>query len=210
VVFSVFSARFGAGLIAALTACCASAITVSAEPKQLSHLAVANVTPPPIGWIDFCTREPDECVGMFMAVHEFLITPRHWSELVRVNKMVNATIKPLTDFKHWGVAERWSYPDDGYGDCEDYALLKRRLLIQSGWPRKSLLITIVRDKKSEGHAVLTLTTDKGDYILDNQNDQIVLWWETGYRFIKRQSRSDPNVWVLLGNPRPVAATATAR
>ena len=147
---------------------------------------------------------------MFITVHEFVVTPRHWSDLVRVNKLVNATVKPLTDFEHWGVAERWSYPDDGYGDCEDYVLLKRRLLIQSGWPRGALLITIVRDKKGQGHAVLTLTTDKGDYILDNQNDHIRLWWETGYRFIKRQSRFDPNVWFSLGNPRSVVATATAR
>jgi predicted transglutaminase-like cysteine proteinase len=208
--FKVFSARLSAVLIAALAACSAHAFPATAEPNQLSHLPVANVTPPPIGWIDFCTREPDECGGMFITVHEFVITPRHWSDLVRVNKLVNATIKPLTDFEHWGVAERWSYPDDGYGDCEDYVLLKRRLLIQSGWPRGALLITIVRDKKGQGHAVLTLTTDRGDYILDNQNDHIRLWWETGYRFIKRQSRFDPNVWVSLGNPRSVVATATAR
>jgi predicted transglutaminase-like cysteine proteinase len=210
VMFSVFSARLGAGLIAALAACSACAFPATAEPKQLSHLPVTNVTSPPIGWIDLCTREPHECVGIFMTMHEFVITPRHWSDLARINKLVNATIKPLTDFEHWGVAERWSYPDDGYGDCEDYVLLKRRLLIQLGWPREALLITVVRDKKGEGHAVLMVTTDRGDYILDNQNDRVVLWGETGYRFIKRQSSSDPNVWVSLGNPRPVVATATAR
>jgi hypothetical protein len=79
---------------------------------------------------------------------------------VRINKWVNKTIKPLTDLAHWGVAELWSYPDDGYGDCEDYVLLKRRLLIESGWPREALLVTVVRDKKGKGHAVLTVTTDK--------------------------------------------------
>ena len=120
-----------------------------------------------------------------------------WKDLVRVNKRVNETIKPLTDLEHWGVVERWSYPDDGYGDCEDYVLLKRRMLIQSGWPREALLVTMVRDKKDEGHAVLTVTTDKGDYVLDNQNEHILLWSETGYRFVKRQSQSDPNVWVSL-------------
>ncbi len=31
---------------------------------------------------------------------------------------------------HWGVIEKWSYPEDGYGDCEDYALLKRRMLMR--------------------------------------------------------------------------------
>jgi predicted transglutaminase-like cysteine proteinase len=113
--------------------------------------------------------------------------PHAESLLVRVNTQVNET-----DLEHWGVVERWSYPDDGYGDCEDYVLLKRRMLIQSGWP------------------LLTVTTDKGDYVLDNQNEHILLWSKTGYRFVKRQSRSNPNVWVSLGNQRRPIATATSR
>jgi predicted transglutaminase-like cysteine proteinase len=96
------------------------------------------------------------------------------------------------------------------GDCEDYVLLKRRMLIRSGWPREALLVTVVRDRKDEGHAVLTVITDKGDYVLDNQNEDILLWSETGYHFVKRQSQSHPNAWVLLGDPRPAIATATSR
>jgi predicted transglutaminase-like cysteine proteinase len=84
------------------------------------------------------------------------------------------------------------------------------MLIQSGWPQEALLVTVVRDKRDEGHAVLTVTTDKGDYILDNQNEDILLWSKTGYRFVKRQSQSDPNMWVSLGNPRPAIVTATSR
>jgi predicted transglutaminase-like cysteine proteinase len=106
------------------------------------------------------------------------------------------------------VVERWSYPDDGYGDCEDYALLKRRMLIESGWPREALLLTVVRGE-GEGHAVLTVTTDKGDYVLDNLNSDVLLWSNTGYRFIKRQSQYDPNVWVSLGDSAPAITTATS-
>ena len=138
------------------------------------------------------------------------LSPEAWKDLMRVNKWVNETIKPLTDLEHWGVVERWSYPDDGYGDCEDYVLLKRRMLIQSGWPREALLVTMVRDKKDEGHAVLTVTTDEGDYVLDNQKDDILLWSKTGYRFIKRQSQSNPNVWVSLGDRRPAIVTSSSR
>jgi len=69
-----------------------------------------------------------------MKVREFVITPKRWSDLVHVNNLVNATIKPLTDLEHWGVMERWSYPDDGYGDCEDYVLLKRRMLSSPAGP----------------------------------------------------------------------------
>jgi predicted transglutaminase-like cysteine proteinase len=82
------------------------------------------------------------------------------------------------------------------------------MLIQSGWPREALLVTVVRDNEDEGHAVLTVITDKGDYVLDNKNEFIVLWSDTGYRFVKRQSQSDPNVWVSLGDPRPAITTAT--
>ena len=54
-----------------------------------------------------------------------------------------------------------------------------------------------------------MTTDKGDYVLDNQNEDILPWWKTGYRFVKRQSQSNPNVWVSLGD-WPAIATATSR
>jgi len=104
----------------------------------------------------------------------------------------------------------WNYPDDGYGDCEDYVLQKRKMLMQAGWPREALLITVVRDKNNDGHAVLTVKSDKGEYVLDNQTDDIVLWSDTGYRFVKRQSQSDPNQWVSLGDNRPAVATASAR
>ena len=89
----------------------------------------------------------------------------------RVNLWVNSHVKPMTDMDHWGVVERWNYPDDGYGDCEDYVLLKRKMLMQEGWPREALLITVVRDQNGDGHAVLTVKTDKGEFILDNQSER---------------------------------------
>src|SRR5664279_5762749 len=103
-----------------------------------------------------------------------------------------------------------NYPDDGKGDCEDYVLLKRRMLMQAGWPREALLITVVRDKKGDGHAVLTVKTNKGEFILDNQEAQVLAWNKTGYRFVKRQSQSDPNLWVALGEPQGAPATVSAR
>ena len=133
-----------------------------------------------------------------------VLSNKAWTDLVRINKWVNENVKPMTDLDHWGVVEKWSYPDDGYGDCEDYVLLKRRMLMEAGWPREALLITVVRDKKGDGHAVLTVKTDKGEFILDNQNEDILLWSETSYRFVKRQSQTDPNRWVSLGDPRPTS------
>lgn len=144
------------------------------------------------------------------APRDVVLSSKAWADLVRINKWVNEHIKPITDLEHYGVVEKWTYPDDGSGDCEDYVLLKRRLLITAGWPREALLITVVREKNGDGHAVLTVRTDKGDFILDNQNASILLWSETSYRFVKRQSQSNQNVWVSLGDPRPAIATASSR
>ena len=164
----------------------------------------------PIGWIEFCAENQRECATRPMEARDVVLTPTAWARPGADQRWVNTKIKPITDMEHWGVVERWSYPDDGYGDCEDYVLLKRRMLIQAGWPRQALLITVVRDKRGDGHAVLTVKTDKGEFILDNQNEEVLLWSETSYRFVKRQSQTDPNIWVSLGDPRPATATATSR
>jgi predicted transglutaminase-like cysteine proteinase len=178
-------------------------------PERLIYVAVGDIARPPIGWVEFCKEHPQECAVNASEPRDVVLTPKVWRDLVRVNKWVNETIKPVTDLEQWGVVERWSYPDDGKGDCEDYVLLKRRMLLQAGWPREALLITVVRDKKGDGHAVLTVRTDKGDFILDNQVQDILLWSDTGYRFVKRQSQSNSNVWVSLGDPRPATSTAAA-
>jgi predicted transglutaminase-like cysteine proteinase len=210
VITKASSATSRIGLIAAVAASAIGAVPAVAGPEQLVHIRASQVTSPPVGWVEFCARQPGECASTATAPRDIALLPEVWKDMVRVNKWVNKTIKPLTDLEHWGVVERWSYPDDGYGDCEDYVLLKRRIFIQSGWPRESLLVTVVRDKNEEGHAVLTVITDKGDYVLDNQNEDILIWSETGYRFVKRQSQSDPKVWVSLDDLRPAIATATSR
>ena len=180
-----------------------------AGPEQPLFVSVGENARPPIGWVEFCTEQPAECAGAPTTPRDVVLTAKVWKDLVRINKWVNDSIKPITDLEHWGVVEKWSYPDDGYGDCEDYVLLKRRMLMQAGWPREALLITVVRDRKGEGHAVLTVKTDKGEFILDNQNQDILHWVDTGYRFVKRQSQVNQNIWVSLGDSRPAPATAAA-
>ena len=201
--------KLGTVVIAALATSATDALPALAGSARGAVLA-AEVTQPPPGWADFCAREPTECGGPATTPRDIALSWAAWTDLVRVNNWVNETIKPLTDIEHWGVIERWSYPDDGYGDCEDYVLLKRRMRMRLGWPREALLVTVVRNQKNQGHAVLTVTTDKGDYVLDNQNRNILLWSETGYRFIKRQSQANPNVWVSLGGQQRTTATATSR
>ncbi|MFZ2068587.1 MAG: transglutaminase-like cysteine peptidase [Xanthobacteraceae bacterium] len=181
----------------------------TAQSRSL-FVGVGAKTSAPIGWSQFCVEYDPECKTKPSMPRDVVLSGQAWKDLVRVDRWVNANIRPITDLEHWGVVERWNYPDDGYGDCEDYALEKRRMLMDAGWPREALLITVVRDQNGDGHAVLTVKTDKGEYILDNQRDEILLWSDTGYRFVKRQSQSDPNVWVSLGEPRPAPLTSSSR
>jgi predicted transglutaminase-like cysteine proteinase len=194
-------------LMAATLAGVGTALAAPDEPPL--YVEVTEVARAPIGWVEFCASNPGECATIPSTPRDVVLTPKAFKDLASVNRYVNESVKPLTDLEHWGTIEKWSYPDDGYGDCEDYVLLKRRLLIRAGWPREALLITVVRDRKDEGHAVLTVKTDRGEFILDNQAEAILPWFETGYRFVKRQSQKDPNVWVSLGDPRP-APTTVAR
>ena len=128
------------------------------------------------------------------------MTPDNWETLARVNSRVNRVIKPVPDQKHFGRVNVWVYPNDGKGDCKAYALVKQRKLIDAGFPREALLITIVWTKKT-GHAVLMARTDKGDYILDNLASRVLLWTETTHDYVKRQSVSDPNAWVYIDGYR---------
>lgn len=199
------------GLAAAWTAALVGVLVGQAEALDRPlYASVHDTARPPIGWVSFCADRPRDCAAVPSTPRDVVLSSRAWRDLVRVNRWVNDTIKPLTDMDHWGVVEKWSYPDDGYGDCEDYVLLKRRMLLDAGWPREALLITVVRDRKDEGHAVLTVKTDKGEFVLDNQVDEILAWNDTGYRFVKRQAQSDPNTWVALGDGRPAVSTAAPR
>lgn len=160
---------------------------------------VGTVTRVPYGWADFCTRRPEECRVDVLDPVDVAMTPRVMRTLDSVNGDVNEEIEPVSNLDHWGtILDHWDYPTDGKGDCKIYALWKRKQLLDLGFPRQALLMTIVRDLDGNGHTVLTVKTNKGDYILDNMVGEIRLWDETGYRFVKRQSQTDPNVWVSVG------------
>jgi predicted transglutaminase-like cysteine proteinase len=94
--------------------------------------------------------------------------------------------------------EFWTYPDTGAGDCEDYALEKRRALIELGWPPRALRFGVATSPETGRHAVLVVRTDKGDLVLDNLNPYIVSWGSTRYEWVSLQSGEDPMVWHAAG------------
>jgi len=182
-----------------------------AQSRSL-YTAVVETAKAPKGWLALCKRHVAECDVPPSAAKSVELTGDVWDRLVAVNEWVNTRVKAITDQKHWNVSERWDYAEDGYGDCEDYVLLKRRMLMALGMPREALLITIVwasGPRGDEGHAVLTIRTDQGDFVLDNQSKKILLWNKTRYDFVKRQSQENPNVWVYIDGKtsKPTAVAA---
>ncbi len=175
-----------------------------------SYAAVGGPTSVPYGWVDFCSRRPEECAFARLTPVDVRLTRKSWAILERVNKSANAAIEPETNLAHWGtMLDHWDYPLDGKGDCKVYALYKRKLLIEQGFPRQALLMTIVRDLNGQGHAVLTVKTDRGDFVLDNLSGDVRPWSDTGYQFFKRQAQDDPNVWLSLGGATGAAPTEAA-
>jgi len=189
-------------LAAALTAYAAQPVaaeeTIRADGQNLTstHMRVFGVSLPPIGHVRFCQRQPADCRRSKLRTRRVKLTKERRHELELINSFVNRIISPVTDQQLYGRVEYWAYPNSE-GDCEDYVLLKRKMLINRGWPESALLITVVLDENQEGHAILTVRTANGDYLLDNKRSEITTWNKSPYRFIKRQSFRDPRIWMSL-------------
>lgn len=177
---------------------CATAIgPVDNSAEAASLMATGGLTSQPIGHYEFCKRMPHEC-----AIHPRDTGPVRMTDALRkkiaaINLAVNKAVKPMNDVDIYGQEEVWTYPDRGIGDCEDYVLEKRRRLHEAGVSLANLPITVVRKPDGEGHAVLTLRSSDGDLILDNLNDEVKLWNETGYEYLKRQASTHTGRWVSL-------------
>lgn len=157
----------------------------------------------PIGHYEFCRSNPGECSVRSVRTAPASLTPALWEAIIDVNNFVNLSVAPRTDTEIWGREEVWSFPDR-VGDCEDYVLEKRRELMSLGLPAADVLITVVRQKNGAGHAVLTVRTDRGDFVLDNLEARVRPWTDTPYTFLKRQSERNSGNWVSIEDGRAVA------
>ncbi len=179
----------------------------------LSLIGFAEATPatmgitgnaaPPIGHYEFCRDNPSECAYAGGDAGPAILSEDRWKTILKINYTVNTTIKPMTDMELYGVEEKWAIPTWA-GDCEDYALLKRKELIAAGFSPSDTLMTVVLQPNGEGHAVLTVRTDHGDFILDNMRNKVMLWSDTEYTYLKRVSVENPSRWVKIQDGRAVA------
>ncbi len=195
------------GFLAGLAAALALSATALADPATVPRgqdyaspfMRVFGLSQPPYGFVQFCERVPQECAQGRQEEQRFHASRERLAELDAVNRTVNHEIEPVTDIELYGQTDYWTIPA-ARGDCEDYALMKRKRLMALGWPASALLMTVVRDEKGEGHAVLTARTLQGDFILDNKTDEIKVWHRTRYDFVMRQSYLNPRIWMSL-DPR---------
>jgi predicted transglutaminase-like cysteine proteinase len=105
----------------------------------------------------------------------------------RINSDVNARVTYKSDLEQFGVPEFWQEAGK-FGDCEDYALLKRELLKKQGFDAEKIhLATCWINVKAinTGHCVLIVETEKGQFILDNNlKDPVPLNFQTAdYKYL---------------------------
>jgi predicted transglutaminase-like cysteine proteinase len=208
----------GAALLATAIHTSAALATSNGASDQNSDLGLFAIeygeTLPPVGYVNFCATHKAECnpytMGEKLSSARMAMSPDRWNMLYQVNTYANGKIIPVSDQELYGEPERWVYPVNA-GDCEDFVLMKKRELEKLGVAPQNLQITVVLDERDEGHAVLTVSTEEGDYILDNRRNDILLWNDTNYTFLKRQSAKSPRSWVaLLKKPDAAQSVATAQ
>lgn len=193
---------------------------LSQMPALGAHLGDGAITVPPNAFANFCDAYSDQCNGTG-AAEPIALDGDRWADLQEVNRRVNAHITPQNDAPG---ADTWSLGVDR-GDCDDYAVEKRKELLDRGWPSAALLLAVAYLPDGTPHLVLTARTDRGDLVLDNLKARIVSADKTGYRWVAHQSTVHPRLWTIvgriardpvvvaaarpLGTPEPVLAAAPA-
>ncbi len=99
-------------------------------------------------------------------------------KIAAVNDYMNKSIIYAEDIDVWGVTDYWTSPTEvlakGYGDCEDYAIAKYYSLKQLGFNDEDMRIVVLKDtRKNELHAILVINENGTNYVLDNQNPNVM-------------------------------------
>ncbi|MCJ7997843.1 transglutaminase-like cysteine peptidase [Rhizobium cremeum] len=162
--------------------------------RAIQLIAVSRPTLAPYAHVRFCVQNPDDCQAGNRGNDIVDLTPAKKLELQRINRVTNRSIRPQSDE---AGNDEWKI-GGAAGDCEDFALTKRRHLIDAGWPAQALRLVVARTFDGEGHAVLAVATSDGDLILDNRTNTIKEWRKTDLRLLKIQSGENPRQWYDIG------------
>lgn len=187
-----------AGLPAAAQTVAAVASASAAAPRLIK---------PPPGFTRSCARYAWLCSDRHAAGRSISGTAM-LGLAQQVNAQVNRAVAPLTDPENYGVAEYWTLPGNGRGDCEDYALDKYRRLLDAGVDSRDLRLAVVLDRNRDNHVVLVLRINRTDLVLDSLTSKILPWNQTGYDFLAMQMGEDKSLWeVVAGRSRRAAMLA---
>jgi predicted transglutaminase-like cysteine proteinase len=197
------------GAASALSACAGADFSMS-SPARIAAQAVpmptGNSAVPPAGVMGFCIKYLAECSTKPAGSVVVTLDDQRRHQLETVQARVNTAIAPRSMPGH-----EWDYASHGYGECNQYALEKRRDLIALGWPREALLLTAALTERGEGHLVLVARTSAGDLVLDNRSGPVVDWSYLPYHWVEQQRASSLTQWVSLETVgRAVASVPPAR
>lgn len=181
----------------------------TAPVPESSPIPVKGSVAAPDGFVAFCKRDPGQCPTAAAPLAVVHLDAGTWQTLLRVNAAWNEAITPMEDSAHYGVVDYWTIPVDGYGDCEDYALAKRKSLRDLGLPAGSLRMAVVRMRSGAAHAVLTVATDRGDYVLDNLRADVLPWSATDYAWIAGEIPGQAH-WAAIAAETALLPTAQIR
>lgn len=119
----------------------------------------------PRGFRVYCQEHPDQCR---IRTEAKPVNYLQWeSTLEDVNRSVNASIK----YRSEAVDHFDDSPE--YGDCDDYALTKRNILLKRGFDPSTVLFLYAHPQDAaEDHTVLVVRTNYGLKVMDNMADEI--------------------------------------
>lgn len=167
----------------------------------LERIRFETPTLAPMAYTQFCMRYSADCKPLRMIYRggPVRMTDQRWVDLADINATVNRDIRP--ERNTLGISgEEWVI-NPSRGDCNDYAVSKRHMLLARGWPARSLLLSEVVLPSGEHHLVLVVRTRNGDLVLDNMNQRLQPWYRTAYQWVRMQSPNDPNIWSKIGSRR---------
>lgn len=183
------------GLIVADSAAASPRNNPQRTDSPSAHLTIGPGIFRPLGAHSYCRRLPAECQPHAAAAPRRVIWNKDSRLLLdRINRTYNNNITYRYDHHQYGVKDYWAHPTSGYGDCEDYAIAKKAALIAAGWPPASLLLATVISETGDGHAVLVARSNKGDFVLDNRYDDVMIWHDLPYKWLAIQSPDHAGNW----------------
>lgn len=176
----------GALILAGSLGACAPGPQAEIERSVLPNASQGRNALAPLEYVRFCLTYAEDCAaGTPHAV--VTLTPETKAAIEGINRDVNARIRPRTGLGEWRV-------DPSTGNCNDYVVTKRHELLRLGLPASALLITVVQMPTGEGHLLLIVRTDRGEFVLDNLTSEMKLRGQTSYVWKIRQSSAGPMIW----------------